>query len=493
MNLVKNAWIGLLLLLVVSNSSAIAKSPTTKTPIKHLIVIFQENRTFDQYFGIYPHAQNNPGEPKFFPKKKTPTVNGFSPALLHINQNTTQPFRLSPAQVNTSNPGHDYTVLQQACGLGLMDQFVQTTGAACNPHDIVMGYFDGNTVTAFWNYAQHFALSDNFHTTTICGSTVAAINLISGQPHGATIPFLIYQGLPIVVDYTLTNDIDPAFDKCSATAQTVALTGVNVGNLLNAKGVTWGWFQGGFANCQATHVGPNGINVVDYVPHHNPFQFYQSTSNPQHLPPSSPKMVGKTDQANHLYDISDFWAAAEKGNVPSVCFFKAPAYQNGHAVNSNPLLEQQFLTETINRLQNLPQWKNMAVIIAYDDSGGWYDHEMPIIINDSQTAFDALTGPGTAGNNPPLGGYQGRPGYGFRVPFLVISTWAKSNYVDHTLLDQTSILRFIEDNWDLGRIGDFSLDEFAGSIFHLFDFKKQHKRTLLLDPLTGQVVNYYSD
>lgn len=463
---------------------------STKTPIKHLVVIFQENRPFDHYFGTYPHAQNNPGEIPFHPRKNTPTVNGLTLALMTINQNAAQPFRLAPSQANTCNPVHDYTHLQLALDSGLLDNFVLANGVPrCPMPTIVMGYFDGNTVTALWNYAQHFSLSDNFHGTNISASTVAAVNLISGQVHGATPNPLTVNQVPIVVDGTLINDIDPTFDECSATPQTVALSGRNVGNLLNAKNVTWGWFQGGFANCSATHLGPNGP-VVDYVPHHNPFQFYQSTSNPDHLPPTSPEMVGKTDQANHLYDIADFWAAVRVGNIPAVSFLKAPAYQNGHAGNSTPLLEQQFLVETINRLQKLPEWKHMAIMIAYDDSGGWYDHEMPAIVNQSMIPPDALVAPGSAGNKPPLGGYEGRPAYGYRLPLLVISPWAKENYVDNTLTDQTSILRFIEENWQLGQIGDFSFDAYASSLHTMFDFKKPPRCIrLFLDPITGQVVH----
>lgn len=463
---------------------------STTTPIKHLVVIFQENRTFDQYFGIYPHAQNNPGETPFFARKKTPSINGFSRPLLINNQNQAQPFRLAPSQVNTCDPGHVYTILQQACHSGLMDHFVTTTGMLCTNPSIVMGYFDGNTVTALWHYAQFFAMSDNFHTTNIGGSTAGAINLISGQTHGAIPASLTYKSNPVVIQGTLVNDIDPTFDQCSLTTQTVEMIGTNIGNLLNSKGVTWGWFQGGFANCQSAHTGPGGALITDYVPHHNPFQYYQSTSNINHLPPTSPKMIGKTDQANHLYDLSDFWAAIKAHNLPSISFLKARAYQDGHAGNSTPLLEQQFLVSTINRLQKTRAWKNMAIIIAYDDSGGWYDHEMPPIINDSQTSADALIGPGSAGDNPPLGGYQGRVGYGFRVPFLLISAWAKENYVDHILIDQTSILRFIEDNWNLGRVGNFSFDALAGDLMGMFNFHKRHNRQLILKPRSGAIVRY---
>lgn len=480
---INKIWISLLFC-VSFLSTGYGKEPETKTPIKYLVVIFQENRSFDHYFGTYPRAQNNPGEIPFKARRNTPTINGLTLALRGLNQNLVNPFRLSPffALIDTNDPAHKYTPLQQACDLGLMDKFVQFTGQGASPPAVVMGYYDGNTVQALWNYAQYFAMSDNFHTTNIGQSTAGALNLISGNTHGAvpdTIPNIIVQG-------TLINDIDPTFDKCSA-AVTAAMTGINVGNLLNAKGVTWGWFQGGFADCSIEHLSPIGL-VADYIPHHNPFQYYQLTSNPQHLPPTSFELVGKNDQANHLYDINDFWEAAKIDNVPSVSFFKAPAYQDGHGGHSSPILEQQFLVSTINRLQCLPQWKDMAIIIAYDDSGGWYDHEMVPIINQSQIPNDALTGPGNAGANPPIGGYQGRPAYGFRVPCIIISEWAKENYIDHSMTDQTSILRFIEDNWRLGRIGNFSFDAAANSILNMFDFRERNKRRLILDESTGQVI-----
>jgi phospholipase C len=111
---------------------------------------------------------------------------------------------------------------------------------------------------------------------------------------------------------------------------------------------------------------------------------------------------------------------------------------------------------------------------------------MPPIVNTSQTAADALTGPGQCGTRPPrLAGYQGRCGYGARMPFLVISPWSRPNFVDHTVTDQTSVIRFIEDNWHLGRIGDGSFDELAGPITQMFDFAAPRAHKLFLDRETG--------
>jgi phospholipase C len=224
----------------------------------------------------------------------------------------------------------------------------------------------------------------------------------------------------------------------------------------------------------------------DYVPHHEPFQYYPSTANPHHLPPSAIEKIGRCDQANHQYDLSDFWAAADAGHLPAVSLLKPPAYQNAHAGYSDPLDEQRFLVETMNHLQRLPEWRDMAIVVAYDDSDGWYDHQPSPIVVASATPEDALNGAGRCGD--PAGtpiAYQGRCGYGPRLPLLVISPYARTNFVDHTLTDQTSILRFIEDNWGTGCIGDHSFDERAGALTGMFDFTGSPQPTLALDPRTG--------
>src|SRR6185312_6921653 len=166
----------------------------------------------------------------------------------------------------------------------------------------------------------------------------------------------------------------------------------------------------------------------DYVPHHEPFQFYASTGNPQHLRPTSVGMIGKADAANHQYDVDDFFAAVSAGNFPAVSFIKAPAFANGHAGNSDPLDEQTFLVHMLNFLQRQPAWRNTAVIITYDDSDGWYDHVVSPIVNPSSGSSDALTASGACGNGTPvLTGVsadnphaEGRCGYGPRLPLLII-------------------------------------------------------------------------
>ncbi len=467
--------------------------PQTTTPIKHLVVLFQENVSFDHYFGTYPNAQNPAGEPAFHAAANTPTVNGLNDALLNHNPNAANPQRLDRSQPITCDQDHAYTDEQKAFDHGLMDNFVAAVaGGSCPNKNIVMDYYDGNTVTALWNYAQHFAMSDNSYGTTFGPSSPGALNLVSGQTHGVTQT----QGdvSTSVSNGTIINDARPFYDDCSVGG-TAALSGKNVGDMLNTKNITWGWFQGGFkpsattngkAVCGTTHQNIGNATVTDYIPHHEPFQYYQSTSNPHHLPPTSPAMIGKTDQAKHQYDLADFWTAADHNNMPAVSFLKAAAYQDGHAGYSDPLDEQHFLVDTINHLQRLPSWRDTAVVIAYDDSDGWYDHVMGPIISQSNDPHDALTGAGMCGQAK-AGTYQGRCGYGPRLPLLVISPYAKENFVDHSITDQSSILRFVEDNWSLGRIGDQSFDALAGSLNTMFNFShRDWDDHLVLDPTTGQ-------
>lgn len=480
-----------------TTSQSTPAAAKTTTPITHVVIIFQENVSFDHYFGTYPKATNPAGEPQFTAAANTPSVDGLTGDLLTNNPNGANPARLSRSQALTCDQDHAYTDEQKAFDNGKMDKFIATlNGSKCKDKSIVMDYYDGNTVTAMWNYAQHYAMSDKSFGTTFGPSTPGALNLVSGQTHGATPTDIVEPGYPMVANGTVVNDLDPTTDDCSK-GKTAELSGKNVGDLLNAKNISWGWFEGGFrpsattngkAACATAHQNIGGAKVVDYIPHHEPFQYYQSTANPHHLAPSSADMIGKTDQANHQYDLTDFWTAANAGNLPAVSYLKAAAYQDGHPGYSDPLDEQSFVVDTINRLQKLPTWKSTAVFIEYDDSDGWYDHAMNPVGNPSSTGNDALNGTGTCGSGQPAGGYEGRCGFGPRLPLLVISPYAKTNFVDHTVTDQSSTLRFIEDNWDLGQIGDASFDARAGTVNNMFDFSgKGNTGTLILDPTTGEL------
>jgi phospholipase C len=546
----------------------------TATPIKHLVVIFQENVSYDHYFGTYPIAQNNPGETPFKAKKRTPRNNnlitpldvndGFNPLagvdLIGHNPNNnpaapaapnnsrqngggaSNPFRLSPAQAVMNDQGHNYTPEQEAYNNFHMDGFPAWTGVAGPPpgpppaivatKGLVMGYYDGNTTTALWNYAQHFALSDNHFTTTFGPSTPGALNLIAGQNSGFAAVNSHVPSSHEVSDggtsFTMIGDGDPLFDVCSGPGVDQAtIAGRNIGDMLNAKGITWGFFEGGFdltvvntngtTGCLRSHAATQPPFPVsqDYIPHHQPFQYFASTRNPNHDRPSSVAAIGHSlipgthtpDKANHQYDLHDFFDALNAGHLPAVSYLKAAAFEDGHAGYSDPLDEQHFVVRTINALQKSPFWSSTAVVIAYDDSDGLYDHQMPPIVNPSFSVADKLNGPNTCNNGlqqgrrtraTPLNGAfgyaaQGRCAYGTRIPLIVVSPFAKTNFVDHTLTDQTSILRFIEDNWLFGeRVQlDGSFDTIAGPLNNMFDFDRRNDdpRKVVLDEQTGTVVS----
>jgi phospholipase C len=479
-------------------ASAKQDAPATTTPIKHLVVLFQENVSFDHYFATYPKAANPQGEPGFTAAPDTPSVNGLNtPFVDGNNTNAAQPFRLGRDQAETCDQDHNYNDEQAAFDSGLMDKFVETIGrgaGTCPDYGkgkgLTMGYYDGNTVTALWNYAQRFAMSDNSYGTTFGPSTPGAVNLVSGQTHG-----FVPEGTAVTTNSTIIGDPQPTGDKCDTRDNTTAVPSNqgNVGDLLNKKGVSWGWFQGGFADCTRSHTNIGGQTSKDYIPHHEPFQYYKSTANPNHTPPASIAEIGHDGQANHQYDLTDFDAALKAGSLPAVSFLKAAGYQDGHAGYSDPIDEQHFVVDTINSLEKSKDWKDTAVVIAYDDSDGWYDHQAGPIVNQSQdSAFDRLTDSKNCGTKTTAvaGGYQDRCGYGPRLPLLVVSPYAKRNFVDSSTTDQSSILRFVEDNWQTGRIGDASFDAKAGTLGNLFDFSRSHQGEgdgkLVLDPETGE-------
>jgi phospholipase C len=519
-----------------TDTATAAESPSgTATPIKHVVVLFQENVSFDHYFATYPKAANTFGETQqgsgapasaFTASEDTPKdINTLASAglLAPNNPNSVQPSRVSPMQAVTCDQDHGYKAEQNAYNDGAMDKFVQFTSRdACGTNQygrpgLTMDYYDGNTVTGIWNYAQNYAMSDNHFSTVFGPSTPGALNLISGQTHG--VKEFTAAGQPVATPATgssavrqpdangvgtVINDPDPVYDDCSnnshaKTNNLAGMTGKNIGDLLNAKGTSWGWFQGGFApttaatgstpaSCLASHTNAAGASVVDYSPHHQPFQYYASTANPHHLAPASDAEIGHNGQANHQYDLNDFSKVVDSDNMPAVSFLKASEFQDGHAAYSDPVDEQNFITRTVNQIQKSKNWDNTAVVIASDDSDGWYDHVAAQPKNSSTGTDDAAWCQNAAASGVPMaGGYADRCGPGPRQPLVVISPYAKKNFVDHTETDQASILRFIEDNWHTGQIGDASADATAGSVNAMFNFHHERNDKVLLNEQTGAV------
>jgi phospholipase C len=649
-----------------SATAAITTPATATTPIQHVVVLFDENESFDHYFGTYPNAANTDGT-TFTAYPGTPIPNNYishpnlaapvSASNPNGNPNLAAPYRLSPSQAYNSGESHNYTPEQNAMGWDgtkpLMDRFVQTTGASntnncsataaagnaqyCSVTQ-VMGYFDGNTVTGLWNLAQNFAMSDNSWADNFGPSTVGALNVVSGMTGGAIsyatqsasdnhekpTPATTKTGgvegnvsaaslgtdaagssLANALIGSVNGDPDPAFDDCDKTnGQTAGMTGKNIGDLLNAKGVSWGYFAGGITPSTPSTWDATGVSDGDqakfvssaacgtkaadrsqvpgvqagedapfyagagnnYNAHHNPFAYYKSTSNPHHFLPTAGVPFGTDDPstdptvsggavatsdvveadgstghaeghgANHQYDLAYFYQALKGDNavdqLPAVSYVKADYAEDAHPGNSDPLDEQHFIARTVDAIENSPFWSSTAIVIAYDDSDGWYDHQPPTVLSGSSditgTASTGTNGTTDAANGictaayakgvMPAGGWEDRCGPSQRLPFLVISPYAKQNYIDHTQTSQASIVKFIEDNWNLGRIDDAgttvptfsypdpsdgtktvsttagtvgkgSFDAIAGSITGMFDFSAPKPGKVILDPNTGAVTS----
>jgi phospholipase C len=550
--------------------------------IRHVVVIFQENVSFDHYFGTYPVAANPPGQPAFRATPGTPSVvNLLGSSLLDHNPNQANPARLGRSDWPLCDLSHDYDPELRAWDGGKQDRFVQESvdyersdqpGPAYGsvPHGVtggvtatdcttplprhhndqainkqVMDYYDGNTVTALWNYAQHGVLFDHSFQPTFGPSTPGALNLISGQTGNVVVPpgsddqhpcTDLHWSLVLVRDCfappgtptlfngdtdlrngTVIGDPDPAFDQCAST-NTVELTGRNLGDLLNQRHVTWGFFEGGFrpqipatgtskAQCTVAHRAKNPFNGLlgpsksDYSAHHEPFQYYRSTANPAHLAPSSIAMIGRSDRANHQYDMIDFRAALAHGVLPAVSFLKAPRYQDGHAGYSDPIDEQHFIVHTVNRIERSPDWRSTAIFIAYDDSDGFYDQVAPPIVNydtervpgpivNGQQWPDNMCQPPSDAPNPSISPITGRCGYGPRLPMLILSPWVNPNTVNSRTISTDAILRFIEDRFaGHERIGSGSLDTIAGNLDGVFNSLHPHTAPLTLNPITGKLTH----
>src|SRR5260370_331631 len=297
--------------LALSNVSSVRAQ---NTPIKHVVVIFQENVSFDHYFGTYPNALNLSGETPFVASKHTPKVNNLA----------------NPLDVN-----NDFGPL---AGVDLLNN---------NPNS------NPNAPAA----------PDNAKTNGIA-ATMNVLGTSNNLLHGTHEAF--GDTSQTTSNITVIGDGDPLLDACSnPSGDQVTLAGKNIGDLLNDKGITWGSFMGGFdlgvvnANStigcarqtNPTAPGTPAFTSVDYIPHHAWFQYYASTRNPAHARPSSIEAIGHSliphtntpEPANHNYDINDFFATLKAGNLPAVSFPKAAAVEDGHAGYSDPIDEKHFL------------------------------------------------------------------------------------------------------------------------------------------------------
>ncbi len=440
--------------------------------IEHVIVLFQENRSFDHYFGTYRHPagaavtglldRDGRIDRRFFGLQKNPAgipysylpvpenIAGFDGVLLENMPFHLAPF-IPPADNMPWDPEHHFFRMFAQVDNGAMDRFValalkrhhapfRHAGERdimlldeSRPSGPVLGFYTRQDIPHYHRLADEYVLFDHFFQAMSGGSTCNALYLVAA--HSALWPQAPAQlrgsydppvfDLPYDPHGMLINDLPPLNGPTEADPGALAhspppedQTYPNIGERLNAAGVSWAWYNEGWNAVKpwamkSAFGRDSGSAVVDtgrlYVPHHNPFQYYPSWFD--------------NVRAGHIRDSEDFLADARTGRLPSVSFVKATGAHDEHPADSAPRWGEEWVMSLLRAVGESPVWDKTAVIITYDEGGGFWDHVPP----------------------PRPDAY----GCGTRIPALLISPWARRGYVDHRIADTTSVLAFIETRFGL--------------------------------------------
>jgi acid phosphatase len=438
------------LLCSVAQAGADDREPLAK--IGHFVVIYTENRSFDHIFGLFPGAEGLNSDKAHIPQvdmKGAPlkTLPGSPrdkriPAGLQNRPFELEPFIGAESQA-TDDPVHDFYVEQEQIDGGKMDRFVE----ASNAGGLVMGYYDASRLKQ-WKLAQEFVLADHFFHAAFGGSFInhlflvcacaplfpdAPANFIAKVDESGTrlaraedSPADPLQGPPhwarfgrVTPDYYAYGTLQPQLPVGPKPAKASAellppLKMPTIGDRLTQKGVSWAWYAGGWADVQAGVREP-GTSGAGFLTHHAPFLYFENYG------------PGTPGRAEHLKDAAEFLAAADSGALPQVSFYKPIADRDGHSGYSTVAAGDDEVFRIVERLRKSPNWSDMLIVVTADENGGYWDHVAPPAID--------------------------RFGPGVRVPSLVISPFARKGYVDHTVYDTTSILRTLEQRFDLAPLG----------------------------------------
>jgi phospholipase C len=415
--------------------------------LQHIVVIYLENHSFDNLYGEFPGANGlaNAGaratqvDLAGIPYATLPTPPGGAfPSTL-----ANAPFSIEqyiPAAAKTPDLVHRFYQQQAQINGGKMDKFAAISDAK----GLVMGYYHTANLPLAAEAADN-TLCDNFFHGAFGGSFLNHVHLIAAQaPTFANAPAAMRAQLDangkLVKDGVVTPDgyvVNTAFTVNTPHPASVPAanlipnqTMATIGDRLSAKGVSWAWYSGGWNDALAGRPDP----LFQF--HHQPFAYFAAYAD------------GTTAKAKHLKDEMDFIAAARAGRLPAVSFVKPLGAVNEHPGYADVLSGEQHVEALLQALRSNAQWKHTAVIVTYDENGGFWDHVAPPVID--------RWGPGT------------------RVPTLVISPLAKHGYVDHNRYDSSSILALIEHRWGLAPLG--ARDAAANDLRNAFDFEQSRGR-----------------
>jgi phospholipase C len=464
--------------------------------IDTIVVIYAENRSFDHLYGAFPGAE---GIADASAEEKTQLDHDGKP-LPHLPPVYTRgkpdprfpaglpngPFRIDAPPVNGQldqrlpSPIHAYYRNREQINGGKNNKFV----AMSNVGAWVMGYFDGSRMK-LWKWAQEYTLADHFFMGAFGGSFLnhqwlvcACTPVDRGAPQAVrpqlddegnlkkkpASPASVLQG-PVELfagrvspDGYLVNTAQPPYQpsgippapegdpRLADPAKNPAppQTAKTIGDTLSAKGGSWAWYAGGWNAALADGEQPpkaarrviysSSPGSPNFQPHHQPFNYYERFA------------PGTADRAEHLKDGEDFFADIDAGRLPQVAFYKPAGRLNQHPGSSDIMAGDEHIAALLERLTKSPQWPRMAVIVTYDENGGFWDHVPP----------------------PSGEGSGDRWGPGTRIPTLVVSPYARKHYVDKTSYDTTSILKLITRRYGLEPLPGVRAN--AGDLTHAFDF-----------------------
>jgi len=450
--------------------------------IQHVVVIFAENHSFDNLYGLFPGAD---GVANATPEQATQIDHDGTPLRelivfgpdgkpdARFPRLPNKPFRIDAPPVNRTidqivpSPIHAFFHNQEQINGGRNNLFA----AMSQVGGWTMGYYDGSQFK-LWQWAREYTLADRFfmgafggsylnHQYLVCAcaprhteapaSMRAALDADGkltkkpGSPSAnvGAVQVVSAGGGQVTPDGLSVNTSQPAFqpsgiapaeagppefaDPAGARGEVPVppQTARTIGDTLSAKKVSWAWYGGGWNAASAEGRLPASVRrKVIYArdegspmfqPHHQPFNYHARFA------------PGTTDRTEHLKDGDDFVRDIDAGSLPAVSFYKPAGRYTQHPSYTDIRSGDQHMAELLARLRASPQWKNMLIVLTYDENGGYWDHVPP------------PSGPG----------WGDRRGPGTRVPALLVGPTVRRGFVDHTTYDTASILQFITRRWAL--------------------------------------------
>jgi len=413
--------------------------------LRHLVVIYLENHSFDNLYGEFSGANGLGGGVGVNSQRDLAgNIYGTLPPVpgttLFPNNLANQPFAIEdyvPASMKTPDLVHRFYQEQAQIDGGRMDHFAAVSDAQA----LTMGFYH-TAGLPLAKIGADFTLCDNFFHAAFGGSFLNHIWLISAQtPVFPSAPAsvvaqldgsgnLVHDGFvtPDGYDVNTSFSVNQPHPSSIPSAQLVPnQTFATIGDRLSEKHVSWAWYSGGWNDALAGHADP----LFQF--HHQPFIYFENFAD------------GTAAKAAHLKDVNDFTAALAAGRLPAVSFIKPLGPDNEHPGYADLLTGENYTVGLVNAIETSPLWKHTAIIITYDEHGGFWDHVAPPTAD--------------------------RWGPGSRVPTIVISPFARKHHVDHNPYDTTSILALIEHRWHLMPLS--ARDAGADDLHGAFDFEHE--------------------